>query len=236
MCFQRALTISSDESDSVSESSITHENGNSSKKLKLQEKDNILSNDKEIKNDVPTKEKPTTVPVAEVAVKEINKETNKEGKMTTVKDMLRAKRDAAKTSSSHIRKGSKSASSATSDDSSSTDTDSSDSSSDADAEGEPNRDDDDDDVANSLNSKAPYNSTSDKANASSIVINKIQTNGTSLSNNIPQEIDTKFLDSLAANTRESISRFIDVTKHSKDNTFQPKILDLLYEYVHFELI
>lgn len=235
MCFQRALTISSDESDSVSESSVTHENGNSSKKLKLQEKDNILSNDKEIKNDVPTKEKPTTVPVAEVAVKEINKETNKEGKMTTVKDMLRAKRDAAKTSSSHISKGSKSASSATSDDSSSTDSDSSDSSSDADAEGEPNRDDDDD-VANNLNSKAPFNSTSDKANASIIVSTKIQTNGTSLSNNIPQEIDTKFLDSLAANTRESISRFIDVTKHSKDNTFQPKILDLLYEYVHFELI
>lgn len=228
MYFQRALTISSDESDSVSESSVTHENGNSSKKLKLQEKDTILSNDKEKKNDVPTKEKPTTVPVAEVAAKGMNKEINKEGKMTTVKDMLRAQRDAAKTSSSHI-------SSATSDDSSSTESDSSDSSSDADAEGEPNRDDDDD-VANSSNSKAPYNSTSDKANTSIIVSNKVQTNGTSLSNNIPQEIDTKFLDGLAPNTRESISRFIDVTKHSKDNTFQPKILDLLYEYVHFKLI
>lgn len=225
---------SGDESDSVSE------NEKANKKQKLHEKDKTIINDKDKKSDVKKsdvlkiKEKPSISPI------EVTKESNsKEGKLITVRDMIRAQRDASLKVSSHINKGSKSTSSATSDDSSSSESDSSDSSSDADveadveADAEANRnsdDDDDDDVANNLNNKGSFDKIHDNAIASNYT-NKIQLNGTSTSNNIPQEVDLRFLDNLVPDTRDSISRFIESSKNLKDNSFPPETLGLLYKYV-----
>lgn len=142
-------------------------------------------------------------------------------------NMLRAQRDAnILKSTGHITKGSKSTSSATSDDSSSTDTDSSDSSSDADADADVRNSDEDD--FDSVNKNGSENKPTDNTQAS--VLNKIQVNGISLSNNIPHDIDLKFLENLSTNTRDSITRLIDYSKNLKEKFFQPETVDLLYEY------
>lgn len=185
--------------------------------------------DKDKKNEpVKSKEMPA------INIIEMTKEiVNKEVKTTTVKDMLRAQRDAnaLKTSSSHINKRSKSTSSATSDDSSSTDSDSSDSSSDA----NPSRHhSDEDDVFDQVaqNNKAPENKTIDNASASNM-LNKIQVNGTAISDNIPQETDVKFLDTLNAPTRDLIGKLVDFAKTMGENAFQSvKAGEWLNEYVY----
>lgn len=201
----------------MSETSIT-ENGNANKKAKIVEKDKMLNN-KEKKTELPkAKEKPTIA--ASVTVKD-QTVGNKEVKTTTVMSMLRAQRDAAK-SSSHISKGSKSTSSASSDDSSSSDSDSSESSSDGDA-----RNSEDDDF-NNVNNKTTESKTIDNAAAASNVLNKIQVNGMPSSNNIPPELDGKFLENLSQTHRDSLERLIDYSK--KENFFQSETLDLLYKY------
>lgn len=227
---------SDDESDSMSDNSVTMENGNATKKPKIMEKDNTLSSaapNKDKKNDVPKKDKP---PVS-INVSETIKDQsagNKEVKTTTVMSMLRAQRDAniLKTSS-HIIKGSKSTSSATSDDSSSTDSDSSDSSSDADRSQHSDEDDFD-----SVKNKGNEDKGIDGSAATSNVPNKIQINGTSStsSNNIPQEPDTSFFTQLSESEHALISQFIDSSKNQKDNFFQSEMLDLLYEYVPIEIV
>lgn len=230
------LNSSEDESDDVSESSATVENGNTNKKLKLQEKDKPLLLNEEKKVDVPKIEKPV-IALPDQMAKEIN---NKAEKITTVRDMIRAQRDALKTSS-HANKGSKSTSSATSDDSSSSDSDSSDSSSDAEADVELEliRDNDVVDATDSLNSKTTFDKLIENVTASpQNPLNKIQTNGTSppMSNNIPPEIDIQLIDGLTPETRDLITKLIENSKNLKDCTgFQPELLGSLYEYVFYEI-
>lgn len=220
------MSVSSgDESESLSETSETLENGNVTKKMKLHEKDKI---NKDKKNE-PVKSLETPAISSIELTKEIG---NKEVKTTTVKDMLRAQRDAnaLKTSSSHINKRSKSTSSTTSDDSSSTDSDTSDSSSDA----NPSRHhSDEEDVFDQVvqNNKPPENKTNENATASN-VLNKIQVNGTAMSDNIPQEADVQFLDTLNAYSRELINKFVDSAKNVGESAFQPvSAVELLNEYV-----
>lgn len=221
---------SDDESDSMSENSVTMENGTANKKAKLVEEEKILQTvNKEKKNDMPKKDKP---PIG-VNIGEPIKET-------TVMSMLRAQRDAnmLKTSS-HIIKGSKSTSSATSDDSSSSDSDSSETSSDAD----PSRHSDEDDF-DSVKNKSTENKAIEIGPASNVP-NKIQINGTSSlsatatvaasSNNIPLEPDTTFFEHLTSTQRDLINRLIEYSKNLKENFFQTETLDLLYEYVSEKL-
>lgn len=221
---------SDDESDSMSENSVTIENGNATKKPKMSETEKIIPTNKEKSIDLVKKDK---LPI-NVNVSETIKDGNKEVKTTTVMSMLRAQRDAniLKTTS-HINKGSKSTSSATSDDSSSSDSSSSDSSSDAD----PSRHSDEDDFESIKNTGTEIRAI-DSVPASSVP-NKIQINGTSSLtsssssqiNNIPQEPDITFFEQLTQNQRDSINRLIDYSKNPKENFFQTEMLDLLYEYV-----
>lgn len=226
---------SDDESDSMSENSVTIENGNVTKKPKLSETEKIVTTNKEKSNDLVKKDK---LPI-NVNVNDTIKDGNKEVKTTTVMSMLRAQRDAniLKTTS-HINKGSKSTSSATSDDSSSSDSSSSDSSSDAD----PSRHSDEDDFE-IIKNTGTENRAIESTPASS-VLNKIQINGTSLPssslssqiNNIPQEPDITFFEQLTPNQRDLINRLIDYSKNPKENFFQTEMLDSLYEYVFIESI
>lgn len=220
---------SDDESDSMSETSVTLENG--AKKIKLHEKENnkmSINKDKKIDLMQKTKEKSLAIGAGEV-IKDVN---SKEVKTTTVKDMLRAQRDAnmLKTSSHINNKRSKSTSSATSDDSSSSDSDSSDTSSDADR----SRHSDDDDIE-SVEHKAHEKNPSvgiehaTPSNASSAHVKTIQMNGvnTMPPDNIPSDsIDPKLLDNLSTNTRELITKLIE-HKHLQSDTLP----ELLYEYV-----
>lgn len=193
------------------------------KKQKIAEKDKVFCN-KEKKNDLPKKDKPTAVTTETIKDQSAG---NKGGKPTTVMHMLKAKRDAnILKSSSHINKGSKSTSSATSDDSSSSESDSSDSSSDAD----PSKHSQDDDFDNLKNNGLENIAITSVAQSIS-VSNKIQLNGTTASNNIPQEVDKTFFENLTTIHRDSINRLIDYSKNQNDNTFQDETLDLLYEYV-----
>lgn len=148
------------------------------KKAKITEKDKVSINNKEKKNELPkNKEK---IPICTSETTKEQPAAGKEVKTTTVMSMLRAKRDALK-STTHINKGSKSTSSATSDDSSSSESDSSDTSSDADPRNS------EDDQFDRMNNKVSDNKTNNAPAAS--VHNKI--NGMSSSNNIPAESDGK---------------------------------------------
>lgn len=214
----------------MSEASGTLENGNVNKKPKLHDKDKIVSASKDKKLDlVKSKEKP---PLAIGVIEPPKDISNKEVKTTTVKDMLRAQRDAnILKSSSHINKGSKSTSSATSDDSSSSDSDSSESSSDA----NPSRNSDEDEFEN-VNDKVPEHMAIDNASNPNM-LNKIQMNGTTSSDNIPLDAEVKFLDNLSANMRDLINGLVENAKNLKENLFQSdSALDLLYEYVTNEPI
>lgn len=186
----------------------------------MHDKDKASVN-KEKKIDVPsTKEKPTTISVCETS-----KDPSKNGKPTTVMSMLKNARDAKILNKSSERvKRSKSPSSATSDDSSTSDSDSSETSSDAD----PNRISDDDEIKN-VNNKCSENKAMDIVSAPSIM-NNIQMNGTSTSNNIPQDADKKFLENLATSHRDLINQLIDISKYPNDNSFSSPALDLLYQY------
>lgn len=213
----------------MSETSITHENGNATKKPKLHEKDKELSKDKKLDGNV---RKESTIVGSNDLAKEI---VNKEEKTTTVKDMLRAQRDAnMMKSSSHANKRSKSSSSATSDDSSSSESDSSETSSDA----NPSRHSDDDVFDQVMNSKGLENKITDNTSATNL-LNKIQVNGTVSSENIPQEANNKFMDSLNGKSRDLISKLVELSKNLKENLFHSgstQALDLLYEYVQINYI
>lgn len=176
------------------------ENGNPTKKVKLQGKDK--TNHTEKKSEVQ---------------KAKEKEPTKTQKTTTVMSMLRAQRDAnILKASSQPSKGSKSTSSATSDDSSSSDSDSSDTSSDA----APSRHSEDD-AFNRLNNKAP--------DAAPPANNKVHVNGNTTSNNIPQDVDVRLLNSLTTNHRDSLSKIVELVKMKKDNFSHPDFVELLYE-------
>lgn len=185
----------------------------------MHEKDKVNVN-KEKKNEIiSTKEKVT------VGTSETSKDASKKGQPTTVMSFLKNARDANILNKSSERvKRSKSTSSATSDDSSTSDTTSSESSSDAD----PNRISDDDEIKN-VNNKSSENKSMDIVSAPS-VMNNIQMNGTSSSNNIPEDADKKFLDNLSSSHRDLINQLIDISKYPKDNSFSSQALDLLYQY------
>lgn len=214
--------------------SATNENGNANKKQKLHGKSKIKKADNNKKPDlVKSKEKP--VPVITTTVEQTTKilsNNSKEVKTTTVKDMLRAQRDALRS------KRSKSTSSATSDDSSSSgDSSSSDSSSDADQ----SRHSDDNEFNGIVENQSV---TTNKPNAvehavptgSKTTISKptaIQINGIVPTENIPSlGVDLKLLDSLSSSTRDSIHRFVEISKNLKENLLDShQTLEMLYEYV-----
>lgn len=218
---------SDDESDSCSEMSATNENGNANKKQKLHEKSKIKK-DNNKKPDLVVKNKEKPVP--EQTVKPGVSNNSKEVKTTTVKDMLRAQRDA-------LLKRSKSTSSATSDDSSSSDSSSSDSSSD----GDQSRHSDEDEFngVDNQNTANKPNSVENAVPAGSKTINKPQTTiqingGITSTDNIPLEADLKLLDSLSSGVRDSIHRFVEISKNLKENLLDShQSLEMLYEYVPF---
>lgn len=221
---QRALSVSSgDESDSLSEMSATNENGNANKKQKLHEKSKIKKDNSKKPDVVKSKEKP--VPVISTTIEQTVGVSNnsKEVKTTTVKDMLRAKRDA-------LLKRSKSTSSATSDDSSSSDSSSSDSSSDADQ----SRHSDEEEFNGVENQSIKTNAVAAGATGSK-TINKptvIQINGVTLTDNIPPDAESKLLDTLSSSTRDAVHRFVEISKNYKENLLDShQTLDILYEYV-----
>lgn len=225
--FQRALSVSSgDESDSLSEMSATNENGNANKKQKLHEKSKIKKDNSKKPDVVKSKEKPVPVVSTTIEQKAGVSNNSKEGKTTTVKDMLRAQRDA-------LLKRSKSTSSATSDDSSSSDSSSSDSSSDADQ----SRHSDDEEFNGVENQSGKTNAVAvdhavpaaPKTNNKPMVI---QINGTAPIDNIPLNADLKLLDGLSNSTRDSIQRFVEKSKNLKENLLDSHAtLEMLYEYV-----
>lgn len=209
--------------------SVTNENGNANKKQKLHEKSKIKKDGSKKSDLVKSKEK--LVPVVSTTIEQTIKvgvsNNNKEVKTTTVKDMLRAQRDA-------LLKRSKSTSSATSDDSSSSDSSSSDSSSDADQ----SRHSDEEEYNGVDNQSAKNNAVAVEHTvlAGPKTINKppaIQINGITPTDNIPLETDLKLLDSLSSSTRDSIHRFVEISKNLKENLLDShQTLEMLYEYVH----
>lgn len=209
--------------------SVTNENGNANKKQKLHERSKIKKDNNKKPDVVKSKEKP--IPVISTTVEQTTKgvsNNSKEVKTTTVKDMLRAQRDA-------LLKRSKSTSSATSDDSSSSDSSSSDSSSDADQ----SRHSDEDEfngVVDNQNVANEINAVEHAIPVGSKTINKptaIQINGIVPTDNIPPlEADLKLLDSLSSSTSDSIHRFVEISKNLKENLLDShQTLEILYEYV-----
>lgn len=206
------------------------ENGNANKKQKLHEKDKTLN--KEKRNDLlKNKEKSTS---SSIIVNEPTKDplplTNKEEKTTTVMNMLRAQRDAKILKSSGHLDNSKSTSSTSDESTSSSDSDSSESSC---SDAADVRNSDEDNFQNINKNGAENKQIDNTPPTSSNVLNKVQVNGLSLSNNIPpHEIDVKFFDNLSPNIRDSITRIIDHTKDLKDNFLSFESQKLLYEYDH----
>lgn len=96
------------------------------------------------------------------------------------------------------------------------------------SDADPNRISDDDEIKN-VNNKCSENKAMDIVSAPSIM-NNIQMNGTSTSNNIPQDADKKFLENLATSHRDLINQLIDISKYPNDNSFSSPALDLLYQY------
>lgn len=211
--------------------SAANENGNANKKQKLHEKSKIKKDSSKKSDLVKSKEKP--VPVVSTTIEQTVKvgvsNNSKEVKTTTVKDMLRAQRDA-------LLKRSKSTSSATSDDSSSSDSSSSDSSSD----GDQSRHSDEEEFNGVDNQSGRTNAVAIEhaavPAAGSKTINKptaIQINGIAPTDNIPLETDSKLLESLGSSTRDSIHRFVEISKNLKENLLDSHpTLEMLYEYVH----
>lgn len=213
---------SGDESDSLSEMSATNENGNATKKQKLHEKSKIKKDSSKKPDLVKNKEKPVPVISTTIEQKVGVSNNSKEVKTTTVKDMLRAQRDA-------LLKRSKSTSSATSDDSSSSDSSSSDSSSDADQ----SRHSDEEDINGVENQSAKNDAMAVDGSKTNSKPMMIQFNGTGMADNIPLNADLKLLDGISSTTCDSIHRFVEKAKNLKENLLDSHaILEMLYEYVH----
>lgn len=224
--FQRALS-SDDESDSSSEPSAANENGNANKKQKLHEKSKVKNKENNGKKPDLTKNKEKSVPVLSTTVEQAAKSVgnSKEVKTTTVKDFLRAQRDAS-------LKRSNPTSSATSEDSSSSDSSTSDSS---DSDGEHSRHSDDDDANGEVDHQNMENRHNAVELAAAVSINNKpatqQINGIAPAiDEIPAAADLKLLDDLNSSTRESIHRFVENVRDATE-TEPHKSLETLYEYV-----
>lgn len=206
---------SDDESDSLSEVSVTNENGNVSKKQKLQDKSKMKKDNNNKKPDL-MKNKEKSVPVLSTTVEQAAKAAgnSKEVKTTTVKDILRAQRDAFLKRSNPTS----SAGSGTSDDSSSSDSSTSDSSSDG------HSDDD-------LNGGNDHQTVENRTNAADVAVASAINKQTTMQqiNGIAPSIDSIALDGLndlSSSERDTIHRFVEISKMNPTE----KPAEMLYEY------
>lgn len=225
-CLQRLLSTSSSESNE-SDSEKTFEkngkNGHSEKKAKLSvEKEKCTV----VKDKVKLKEK-----LDDVGSDSGKDSVKKEVKTTTVKDMLRAKRDSMRNiiDVNGIKSAGQTPAATTTEDSSSSD-DSSNSSDDE--ENDDDEIDDDEQKSNQGNEKDERKD--DVAAKTEMEINDNKNNGQTNGTEVQKtdlSADTKLPDNLPADLLAKIQSMKDISnsKSSKNNFFDPITMELLYE-------